>query len=202
MELRVAKTSDSEKTKPKCVSINTWERFQALKKRTDEVTKRSTEKRIKHLQKTILQNVADKFQSEDDKAILREHDVQLPLPSGNEKQLNTEQHDQSSEKFKEVEGYLGVNDHLKQGVSVDGAPQSGLEKQIEDAIAAGDTEKAEQLSDRLATREFGVRISEAVSARDYMKRKKEEDELLKSKKKKKLNWGFEHKQRWETKSNM
>lgn len=62
----------------------------------------------------------------------------------------------SSDKFREVEEYLGVNDHLKQGVSVDGGPKSGLEKQIEDAIVAGDTETADKLSDKLATRDVRI----------------------------------------------
>ncbi|XP_045188873.2 protein FAM204A-like [Mercenaria mercenaria] len=201
MDSPVIAEIDEKKSKPKCISSKTWERFQAIQKRTDEVTKRSTEKRIKHLQKTILQNVTDELRSEEDRAVLREYDVQLPTES-KQQQPNTLSSDESSDKFKEVEKYLGVNSHLQDGVSTDGAPKSGLEKQIEDAITAGDMVRAESLSDKLATRDFGVKISEAVTARDYMKRKKDEDEKIKSKKKKKLNWGFEHKQRWETKSNM
>ncbi|XP_060572578.1 protein FAM204A-like [Ruditapes philippinarum] len=185
--------------KPKCISSKTWERFQALQKRTDAVTKRSTEKRIKHLQKSILQNVQEELTSEEDRAVLRKHDVHLPAGS---QQQSTPSSDESSEKFKEVEKYLGVNDHIKKGVGIDGAPDSGLEKQVEAAVTAGDITTAEKLSDRLATRDFGVKIAEAVTARDFMKRKKEEDEKIKSKKRKKLHWGFEHKQRWETKSNM
>lgn len=33
-----------------------FQKFKSLEKRTNEVTKRSTEKRIKHLQKTALEN--------------------------------------------------------------------------------------------------------------------------------------------------
>ena len=45
-----------------------------------------------------------------------------------------------------------MNDHIKEGVSIDGAPDSGLEKQIEAAVTAGDISTAEKLSDRLSAR--------------------------------------------------
>lgn len=50
--------------------------------------------------------------------------------------------------------------------------QSGLEKEIDEAVAAGDVDKAEELSNYLASRNFAVRVSEAANARDYAKRKK------------------------------
>ncbi|KAJ8316827.1 hypothetical protein KUTeg_004731 [Tegillarca granosa] len=62
-------------------------------------------------------------------------------------------------------------------------PNTKLDDAIDDAISKGNFETAEKLSDHLAVRE-------------------KEEESTKAKKKKTLPWGFAHKQRWETKSNM
>mgnify|MGYP000405678856 CR=1 FL=1 len=55
-------------------------------------------------------------------------------------------------KFEELGQYLGVNDHIRLGVGISEGPSSGLEKQIEEALGKGDVTTAEQLSDKLATR--------------------------------------------------
>ena len=69
-------------------------------------------------------------------------------------------------------------------------------------MAEGDIDKAEELSDRLATRELGVKIAKAVACRNFVKAKQEAEAAQEARKKKKLAWGFEAKKRWETKSNM
>ncbi|WAR21853.1 F204A-like protein [Mya arenaria] len=209
-------STTKEPIKPKSVSAKLWERFQALESRTNEVTRRSTEKRIKHLKKNILDTVQQKLSSEEEKDILKQHKVDLGTEScDNEKQITPQttvprnveaetscSQTDSAERLKELDSYLGVNDHLHQGSSLAGQGESGLEKQIEEALKQGDVKSAEEMSDRLATRKFGVRIHEAVEARDYTKRKQAEEAEVKAKKRKTLHWGFGHKQRWETKSNM
>ncbi|KAB5582115.1 hypothetical protein PHYPO_G00183450 [Pangasianodon hypophthalmus] len=83
------------------------------------------------------------------------------------------------------------------------SPKSGLEKNMERAIAEGDYGKAEELSDRLATRELAVKIAQAADCRDFARaRREEEDSRAARKKRKQIAWGFEAKKRWETKSNM
>ncbi|XP_024279970.1 protein FAM204A isoform X4 [Oncorhynchus tshawytscha] len=78
-----------------------------------------------------------------------------------------------------------------------------LEKSIESAIAEGDFGKAEEMSDRLATRELAVKIAQATDCRDFVQSKQEvEASRASQKRKKQIAWGFEAKQRWETKSNM
>uniref|UniRef100_A0A672NDI8 Protein FAM204A-like n=1 Tax=Sinocyclocheilus grahami TaxID=75366 RepID=A0A672NDI8_SINGR len=80
---------------------------------------------------------------------------------------------------------------------------SGLEKSIESAIAEGDCGKAEELSDRLATRELAVKIAQAADCRDFTRTKQEaEASRAARKRRKQIAWGFEAKKRWETKSNM
>ncbi|KAM9611093.1 protein FAM204A isoform 2-T6 [Morphnus guianensis] len=80
--------------------------------------------------------------------------------------------------------------------------KSGLELSIEKSVAEGDIDKAEELSDRLAIRELGVKIAKAAACRNFVKAKQDAEAAQEARKKKKLAWGFEAKKRWETKSNM
>lgn len=80
--------------------------------------------------------------------------------------------------------------------------KSGLEKSIDQAVEEWDVEKAEELSNQLATRELGVKIAKAIACHKFVKAKKEAENSQAARKKKKLAWGFEAKKRWETKSNM
>lgn len=99
--------------------------------------------------------------------------------------------------------YFGSNDRFQLPACSKPAPKSGLEKSIESAIAEGDFAKAEEMSDRLATRELAVKIAKAADCRDFVQSKQEaEASRAAQKRKKQIAWGFEAKKRWETKSNM
>ncbi|KAL0964243.1 hypothetical protein UPYG_G00321250 [Umbra pygmaea] len=99
--------------------------------------------------------------------------------------------------------YFGINDRFQPPACSKPAPKSGLEKSIENAIAEGDFGKAEEMSDRLASRELAVKIAQATDCRDFVQSKQEaEASRAAQKRKKQIAWGFEAKQRWETKSNM
>ncbi|XP_073934315.1 protein FAM204A isoform X2 [Castor canadensis] len=80
--------------------------------------------------------------------------------------------------------------------------RKGLEKRMDQAVEEWDVEKAEELSNQLATRELGVKIAKAIACHKFVKAKKEAENSQAARKKKKLAWGFEAKKRWETKSNM
>ncbi|XP_025021651.1 protein FAM204A isoform X1 [Python bivittatus] len=80
--------------------------------------------------------------------------------------------------------------------------ESGLESSIDKCLAEGNISQAEELSDRLATRELGVKIAKAVACRNFVKTKQDAEATQEAQKNKKLAWGFEAKKRWETKSNM
>ncbi|KAL3863598.1 hypothetical protein ACJMK2_005349 [Sinanodonta woodiana] len=204
-----AETS-SEFKRPSVVSHILWERFQTIAKKTDEVTRRSTEKRIKDLQKSILSKVTKEISHPDDLEILRQHDVKFGPPVRNERKTSRKEtadpdnalSRSNEEKWKEIKNYFNVNDHMSKTGYVKDDRKSGLAKEMDAAISRGSYEEAERLSERLSTRDFGRKIAEAADARDYLKRKQLEEETARKKKKKKLNWGFEHKQRWETKGNM
>ncbi|KAM7409133.1 hypothetical protein PAMA_002709 [Pampus argenteus] len=99
--------------------------------------------------------------------------------------------------------YFGANDRFHPPACSKPPPKSGLEKSIEKAIAEGDIAKAEEMSDRLATRELAVKIAQAADCRDFVQRRQEEEALRAAQKRRRqISWGFEAKKRWETKSNM
>ncbi|XP_054605886.1 protein FAM204A isoform X2 [Nothobranchius furzeri] len=122
------------------------------------------------------------------------------------KQLNDpckEHHDDPDERWDELKQYFGVNDRFLPPASSTPPLKSGLEKSIEQAIAEGDIAHAEEMSDRLATREMAVKIAQAADCRDFVQQKQEEEAKRTAlKRRKQLAWGFEMKKRWETKSNM
>jgi len=75
--------------------------------------------------------------------------------------------------------------------------------EITDAIKKGHFKEAESLSEQLTTQDFAAKVASAIQSRDFAeKREIEEHDKTKKRKKKKLHWGFEQKQRWESKGNM
>ncbi|XP_063463985.1 protein FAM204A isoform X3 [Pan paniscus] len=162
---------------PSGIPIDMWNKFQELHKKHSEqksTTSRFRGKRRKRSRKDKLKNEKE-FHSE---------------PSSNETQ------------WKELTQYFGVNDRFDPPVKRKKVEKSGLEKRIDQAVEEWNIEKAEELSNQLATRELGVKIAKAVACHNFVKAKKEVENSQAARKKKKLAWGFEAKKRWETKSNM
>ncbi|KAK2824011.1 hypothetical protein Q5P01_021186 [Channa striata] len=122
---------------------------------------------------------------------------------GEPAERSSERQDEWEKYWDKLKQYFGVNDRFDPPACSRPPPKSGLEKSIERAIAEGDIAKAEEMSDRLATRELAVKIAQASDCRDFVQHKQEEDALRAAQKRKKqIPWGFEAKKRWETKSNM
>ncbi|XP_058291953.1 protein FAM204A isoform X2 [Hylobates moloch] len=119
----------------------------------------------------------------------------------NEKEFHSEPSSNETH-WKELTQYFGVNDRFDPPVKRKKVEKSGLEKRIDQAVEEWNIEKAEELSNQLATRELGVKIAKAVACHNFVKAKKEVENSQAARKKKKLAWGFEAKKRWETKSNM
>ncbi|XP_076025348.1 protein FAM204A isoform X2 [Genypterus blacodes] len=160
------------------ISQEMWQKFQDLRKKKDEM-KPMEETRRRHRRKR-----KKRTQSKE----------------------STETREDEEERGKHWDGlkqYFGVNDRFHPPACSKPPPKSGLEKSIEEAIAEGDIAKAEEMSDRLATRELGVKIAEAADCRNFAQSKQEEEDLrVAQKRQKQIPWGFEAKRRWETKSNM
>lgn len=119
----------------------------------------------------------------------------------NEEESQSEQ-SSSQTQWKELTQYFEVNDRFEPPVKKKKVDKSGLEKSIDQAVEEWNIEKAEELSNQLATRELGVKIAKAIACHNFVKAKKEAENSQVARKKKKLAWGFEAKKRWETKSNM
>lgn len=180
-----ATAGDPDTRSPSCslpgIPQDLWLKFQDLRKKKDEFKDMKIPRRRKRSRhKKVLTGTA----------------IEEPTEK-------RERRDEPEKHWDELKQYFGVNDRFQPPACSRPPPQSGLEKSIERAIAEGDVAKAEEMSDRLATREMAVRIAQAADCRDFVQRK-HEDEALRAaqKRKKQLAWGFEAKQRWETKSNM
>ncbi|NXP76329.1 F204A protein, partial [Ramphastos sulfuratus] len=93
------------------------------------------------------------------------------------------------DKWKELTQYFGINDRFESPVDSKAPQKSGLELSIEKSVAEGDIDKAEELSDRLAIRELGVKIAKAAACRNFVKAKQEAEAAQEARKKKKLAWG-------------
>ncbi|XP_076830395.1 protein FAM204A [Brachyhypopomus gauderio] len=150
------------------------------------------------------------------KAIQKEKEVQkMKRPQRKtkrkiHKQKGGTEQDDSEEKrqkahvkhWKELTQYFGANDRFQPPACSRPPLKSGLERSIENAIAEGDYREAEELSDRLASRELAVKIAQAADSRDFARSKQEEASQAAQRRKNRVPWGFEAKKRWETKSNM
>ncbi|XP_060780581.1 protein FAM204A [Neoarius graeffei] len=164
------------------VSPHLWQKFKDLQKareiqKTDRPPVRKRGKR-RHRKGGTVKQMDDAEEKRDDKEIRVKH-------------------------WEELTQYFGTNDRFQPPASSRPSPKSGLEKSMERAIAEGDYGKAEELSDRLATRELAVKIAQAAECRNFARaRREEQDSRAARKKRKQITWGFEAKKRWETKSNM
>nr|XP_054766098.1 protein FAM204A-like [Lytechinus pictus] len=177
------------------------QRIQATKEKIPEGHRR---RRRRKRRNQFQDNQADDCDSPSKKQPCQ-HSEELSSTSDGPSEAGPSKNEQ--EHWDTLKEYLDVNSHISQGVDHGHlAPdKSGLEKRLEEAIAEGEFERAEKLSEKLSVRDLGCRIANAANARDYMKWKLEREEekaAKKRKKKKKLAWGFEVKNRWEMKANM
>ncbi|XP_029305934.1 protein FAM204A isoform X2 [Cottoperca gobio] len=173
---------DADSDSPTCsmpgISQEMWQKFQDLRKKNEEIKIMKVPRRGKR----------------------RRH----KKGTKSEESTETSEHQEEQEKhWDELKQHFGVNDRFHPPACSKPPPKSGLEKSIEGAIAEGDIAKAEEMSDRLATRELAVKIAQAADCRDFVQGKQEEEALRAAQKRKnQISWGFEAKRRWETKSNM
>ncbi|XP_029377719.1 protein FAM204A isoform X2 [Echeneis naucrates] len=163
---------------PTGISQEMWQKFQDLRKKNEEMKAMKIprrRKRRRHKKGTDSEEPAESRECQEER---QKH-------------------------WDELKQYFGVNDRFDPPACSKPPPKSGLEKSIERAVAEGDIAKAEEMSDRLATRELAVKIAQAADCRDFVQRKQEAEALRAAQKRKnEIVWGFEAKKRWETKSNM
>ncbi|KAL1916308.1 uncharacterized protein VTP21DRAFT_5925 [Calcarisporiella thermophila] len=81
-------------------------------------------------------------------------------------------------------------------------PKTQLECEIETAIASGDHELASRLSDKLAHQQQANLLKSVTERKAHAEQLEREEQERKRRKRPRLNWTFEAKKRWESKSNM
>ncbi|KAM9380063.1 protein FAM204A isoform 2-T3 [Phaethornis superciliosus] len=178
----ISPVTDGDNTSQTCppgIPLNMWNKFLELQKKNHEMKTQANQENKSRKRKRRRK---EKQKKKDEVA--------------KSQQLANE------EKWKELTQYFGINDRFESPVDSRAPQKSGLELSIEKSVAEGDIDKAEELSDRLAVRELGVKIAKAAACRNFVKAKQEAEAAQEARKKKKLAWGFEAKKRWETKSNM
>uniref|UniRef100_A0A3B3XVV0 Family with sequence similarity 204 member A n=1 Tax=Poecilia mexicana TaxID=48701 RepID=A0A3B3XVV0_9TELE len=120
------------------ISEEMWQKFQVLRKKKDEIKTTKIHERRKRRRKKVCP------------AVLFVH-IYLKLTGCfvvvRQRQDGREKH------WKELKQYFGVNDRFQPPACSKPPPKSGLEKSMEEAVAEGDIAKAEEMSDRLASRE-------------------------------------------------
>ncbi|NXI69115.1 F204A protein, partial [Anseranas semipalmata] len=176
--------TDGESTSETCpsgISLNMWNKFVELQKKNHEMKMQA---------------------NQENKGRKRKRGRKEKLKKNNNEVTKSSQQLANEDQWKELTQYFGINDRFESPVDSRAPQKSGLELSIEKSVAEGDIDKAEELSDRLAIRELGVKIAKAAACRNFVKAKQEAEAAQEARKKKKLAWGFEAKKRWETKSNM
>ncbi|XP_062436011.1 protein FAM204A [Rhea pennata] len=178
--ISVAAGENECQTCPSGVSLNMWNKFLELQKKKHEMKAQANQGKGGQKRKRSRKGKLKK----------------------NNKEVTESQQLANEDQWKELTQYFGINDRFESLVNSKAPQKSGLELSIEKSVAEGDIDKAEELSDRLAIRELGVKIAKAAACRNFVKAKQEAEAAQEARKKKKLAWGFEAKKRWETKSNM
>ncbi|NXV40295.1 F204A protein, partial [Uria aalge] len=158
---------NESQTCPSGVSVNMWNKFLELQKKNREMKTQATQgnksRKRKRCRKGVLCNYRIYF-------------LKIELL-------------ENEDKWKELTQYFGINDRFESPVASRAPQKSGLELSIEKSVAEGDIDKAEELSDRLAIRELGVKIAKAAACRNFVKAKQEAEAAQEARKKKKLAWG-------------
>ncbi|KAF1504207.1 UNVERIFIED_CONTAM: hypothetical protein FQV15_0008557, partial [Eudyptes pachyrhynchus] len=171
--LSVTDGENESQTCPSGVSLNMWNKFVELQKKNREMKTQANQgnksRKRKRRRKGGLYNYGIYF--------LKMELVPNTLELADE------------DKWKELTQYFGINDRFESPVDSRAPQKSGLELSIEKSVAEGDIDKAEELSDRLAIRELGVKIAKAAACRNFVKAKQEAEAAQEARKKKKLAWG-------------
>ncbi|XP_039337241.1 protein FAM204A isoform X2 [Mauremys reevesii] len=116
---------------PSGVSLKMWNKFQELQKKNFEMKVQTNQgnrgKKRKRCKKEKLKK--------------------------SKKEVIESQQSSNEGQWKELSQYFGINDRFESLVSNRAAQKSGLEVSIDKSLTEGDIERAEELSNRLATRE-------------------------------------------------
>ncbi|NXY85008.1 F204A protein, partial [Alcedo cyanopectus] len=135
---------NESQTCPSGIPLNIWNKFVELQKKNREM-KAQANQGIKSRRRKRRRKGAPK---------IRVYFLKMELGSNTwEVGVAGSQELANEDKWKELTQYFGINDRFEPPVASRAPQKSGLELSIEKSVAEGDIDKAEELSDRLATRE-------------------------------------------------
>ncbi|KAI4894112.1 hypothetical protein NFI96_026092, partial [Prochilodus magdalenae] len=181
------------------VPVNLWQKFKDLQKEREVQTvdqphrkRRRKRRQRKGIQMNlenrlvILKRKAHVPQLQDKCRLYIQSRIALVSLAVNLSQPEEER----AKRWEELTQYFGANDRFQPPACSRPLLKSGLEKSMESAIAEGDYAKAEELSDKLATREMAVKIAQAADCRDFARAKQEEEASRDARKRRKqVAWG-------------
>lgn len=193
--------------KPRHVRDDQWKKFCGLRTRREEEVSSTTARRIEQARKKILRNVSEKL-NEGDRQILMEEGVSLPSRKRKWKYKEEEEgkREEMEQKHKETLEWHNVRKLLDPNPQLRGvdpgryAHKCPLEKVMDCCIEKGELERALEISEKLAQREFSCGVAAAFECKEYIKR--ENEEAKGKRKPPKVHWRFEPKKQWEMKGNM
>ncbi|OUM68306.1 hypothetical protein PIROE2DRAFT_58180 [Piromyces sp. E2] len=159
------------------------EQFEKLKKKKQEIDKQVDKK-----EKLKIKKKEKKIKEKQEKLI--------------QEYQNKKQENEIKKKVDNILPYIEPNKQLKDVDQGRFAEKTPLELKIDKAISEGNFELAEKLNDELIIQQKEKVFSDAIECKNYVDNKNLEMENKRKKKRKRLVWGFDSKQRWETKGNM
>ncbi|NXP16947.1 F204A protein, partial [Scytalopus superciliaris] len=136
----VAEEASESQPCPPGVSVNIWNKFVELQKKHHEM----------------------KMQAEQENRCRKRKRHRKAKQKKTDEVTKSSQQLENEEKWKELTQYFGINDRFESPVDSRAPQKSGLELSIEKCVAEGDIAKAEELSDRLATREVSGLLTKTL----------------------------------------
>ncbi|KFP41598.1 Protein FAM204A, partial [Chlamydotis macqueenii] len=138
--ISVTDGENESQTCPSGISLNMWNKFLELQKKNHEMKTQANEGNKSRKRKRHRKEKQKK----------------------NDEVTKSSQQLANEEKWKELTQYFGINDRFESPVASRAPQKSGLELSMEKSVAEGDIDKAEELSDRLATREVSGLFTKAL----------------------------------------
>ncbi|XP_032889859.1 protein FAM204A isoform X3 [Amblyraja radiata] len=141
---------DIDEECPSGVSLQLWKKFQELKERRNAINKFSFKKRARRKRKIAgAESLTNVGGNSEDPSIKSQKSKQEQESEAESSQLATrEAH------WNELRQYFGADDRFKSPACSTLLSKTNLEKNLDKAIATGDIDEAERLSDNLAVRKI------------------------------------------------
>ncbi|RDD41954.1 Protein FAM204A [Trichoplax sp. H2] len=182
---------------------------QLQQRRKDWKNDKGDQRRTDKLKKKITRDVVNQLQNNDvDVNTLKDVGVTIPaaICNRNKKTVQSNESHQPIKndaiKWQQIKERLKAeNPYIEENVDRQYKAKTKIETDIDEAIEAGDYDRAENLSSQISNLQFATEITNAIRRLKY-ETSLQNIPTEKKRKRRNLYWTFESKQRWETKGNM